>query len=120
MTHPTISIGLLENAFPIAKVAVISAVLGNINENHPIVKTIRPGPIVDQCAKLATKKKNMASLDGKLALEIPYRWAQGYLPPQPEGTKVDDDLQNIGSQGSISHKIIGKASLRFGSHVHNP
>lgn len=65
MTHPTIRIGLLENAFPIAKVAVISAVLGNINENHPIVKTIRPGPIVDQCAKLATKKKNMAKLDEK-------------------------------------------------------
>lgn len=48
MTHPTIKMGLQENAFPIAKVAVISAVLGNMNENHPIVKTIRPGPIVDQ------------------------------------------------------------------------
>ena len=64
ITHPTIRIGLHENALPMAKVAVTSAVLGKTNENHPIVKIIRPGPINDKCAKLAIKKKKSASLDG--------------------------------------------------------
>lgn len=57
-----IDIALQEKAFPIAKVAVISAVFGNTNENHAIEKTIRPGPMADQCAKLAIKKKNIANL----------------------------------------------------------
>jgi hypothetical protein len=48
IAHPTIRIGLQENAWPMANVAVISAVFGKINENHPMEKTIRPGPIVDQ------------------------------------------------------------------------
>jgi len=45
-----------------AKVDVINAVFGNTNENQPIVKTIRPGPMADTCAKLAMKKKKIASL----------------------------------------------------------
>lgn len=59
-------IALHEKAFPIAKVAVISAVFGNTNENHAMEKTIRPGPMADQCAKLAMKKKNIASLSHAL------------------------------------------------------
>ena len=62
MTVPRISIGRQENVFPIAKVAVIRAVLGKTNENQVIENTIRRGPIADQCAKLAIKKKNRASL----------------------------------------------------------
>ena len=64
ITHPTIRIGLHENASPMAKVAVTSAVFGNTKENHAIVKIIRPGPIVDKCAKLAIMKKKIASLNG--------------------------------------------------------
>lgn len=56
-------IALQEKAFPIAKVAVINAVFGKTNENHAIEKTIFPGPIADQCAKLAMKKKKSASLE---------------------------------------------------------
>lgn len=46
MAHPTIEMGLHEKAFPMAKVAVTSAVLGNTNENHDIENTKRPGPMV--------------------------------------------------------------------------
>jgi hypothetical protein len=59
---PTIRIGRHENACPIANVAVTSAVLGKTNENQVIENTSRPGPIVDQCAKLAMKKKKSARL----------------------------------------------------------
>ena len=48
ITHPTIKIGLHENALPIAKVAVTSAVLGNTKENQAMENLIRPCPIVDQ------------------------------------------------------------------------
>lgn len=47
-----------------ANVAVIKAVLGNINENQVIEKTILPGPIADKWAALAIIKKNMARLIG--------------------------------------------------------
>jgi len=66
MTQPIILIGSQENALPIAKVAVVSAVFGNTNENHAIEKIIRPGPIVDRCAKVAMKKKKIANLRTKL------------------------------------------------------
>lgn len=55
--------GLQENAFPIAKVAEVSAVFGNTKENQPIVNIIRPDPIADQWAKLAMKKKKIARLE---------------------------------------------------------
>lgn len=45
-----------------AKVAVIRAVFGKTNENHPIEKIIRPGPIAETWAKVAIQKKNIASL----------------------------------------------------------
>lgn len=67
MTQPIILMGSQENALPIAKVAVISAVFGNTNENHPMEKIILPGPMADRCAKVAMKKKNIASLRAKLA-----------------------------------------------------
>jgi hypothetical protein len=54
---------LQENALPIAKVAVIKAVLGKTNENQVIEKTMRPCPIADQWAALAIMKKNMANLE---------------------------------------------------------
>jgi hypothetical protein len=60
--QPTTLIGLHENAFPIAKVAVIRAVFGKMNENHVIENCNRPGPIADQCAALAMMKKKIASL----------------------------------------------------------
>jgi hypothetical protein len=61
-THPMILISLHEKALPIANVAVIKAVFGNTNENQVIEKTIRPGPIADQCAALAMMKKKIANL----------------------------------------------------------
>ncbi|CBF79296.1 predicted protein [Aspergillus nidulans FGSC A4] len=64
-----VTIGLQENAFPTANVDVISAVFGKTNENQPIVKIIRPGPMADRCAKLAMKKKNIARLR---VLSVPY------------------------------------------------
>ena len=79
MTHPIIRIGLQENAFPTANVDVISAVFGKTNENQPIVKIIRPGPMADRCAKLAMKKKNIARLRGQLG----NLWQQKYSPPEP-------------------------------------
>lgn len=57
-----ILMGLQENALPIANVAVIRAVLGKMNENQVIEKTIRPCPMADQCAALAMMKKNIANL----------------------------------------------------------
>lgn len=54
--------GVLEKAFPIAKVAVTKAVFGNTNENQVIEKIIRPGPMAERLAKVAMKKKKMASL----------------------------------------------------------
>lgn len=62
ITHPTISMGLQENALPIAKVAVIKAVLGKTKENQVIEKTIRPAPMAVQCAAVAMMKKKMANL----------------------------------------------------------
>jgi hypothetical protein len=62
MAQPMIRIGLHEKAFPMANVAVIRAVLGKTNENHAIEKFILPGPMVDQWAKVAIKKKNIARL----------------------------------------------------------
>ena len=62
MAQPMIKIGLQANALPMANVDVIKAVFGKTNENHAIVKTIRPGPMADKCAKLAMKKKNSARL----------------------------------------------------------
>lgn len=55
-------IGLQEKALPMAKVAVIKAVLGKINENQVMEKTIRPWPMADQCAALAMMKKKIANL----------------------------------------------------------
>jgi hypothetical protein len=63
MAHPMTKMGLHEKALPIAKVAVTNAVLGKINENHAMEKTSRPGPMTDQWAPLAMKKKNIASLN---------------------------------------------------------
>ncbi len=40
-----------------SEVDVIKTVLGKINENHAIVRTIRLGPLADKCARLAMKKK---------------------------------------------------------------
>lgn len=54
--------GLHENAWPMANVAVIKAVLGKINENQVIEKTILPGPIADKWAALAMINQNRANL----------------------------------------------------------
>lgn len=63
MTHPTTWIGWHAKALPMAKVAVIKAVLGKTNEYQPMENTNRPGPITDKWAKLAMKKKKIASLE---------------------------------------------------------
>lgn len=57
-------IALDENAWPMANVAVIKAVFGNINENQVIEKSILPGPIADKWAAPAIIKKNIAKLIG--------------------------------------------------------
>jgi hypothetical protein len=62
-TQPTMLIGLQENASPMANVAVINAVLGKMNENQVMEKSIRLGPMADQWAALAMMKKNIANLD---------------------------------------------------------
>lgn len=63
-----------------AKVAVIKAVLGKTNEYQPMENIIRPGPITDRWAKLAMKKKKIASLDG-VSVTVSMSLVKGNLPP---------------------------------------
>lgn len=62
MTQPVMLMTRLENAPPIANVAVTKAVLGKTNENQAIEKTIVDFPTAEVCANTAMKKKKIASL----------------------------------------------------------
>lgn len=53
--QPIIKIGLQRKALPIANVDAIRSVFGKTNENHAIVKTIRPAPMADKYVKLAMR-----------------------------------------------------------------
>ncbi|OJJ06859.1 hypothetical protein ASPVEDRAFT_46216 [Aspergillus versicolor CBS 583.65] len=57
-----IKIGLQEKALPIANVDAIKSVFRETNENHAIVKTIRPAPMADKYVMLAMRGGNSVRL----------------------------------------------------------
>lgn len=62
ITQPMISMGLQEKASPIAKVAVMSAVLGKMKE-YQVMENMNPSfPTTERCANTAMKKKKIARL----------------------------------------------------------
>lgn len=63
ITQPMISIGLQEKAFPMAKVEVMSAVLGKTKE-YQVMENVNPSfPTTERWANTAMRKKKIARLD---------------------------------------------------------
>jgi hypothetical protein len=94
MTQPMISIGLQENAFPMAKVAVIKAVFGKTKEYQVIEKTNRSFPTMERWAKTAMRKKKIARLWRRMSVVVIGKGNKVSSPPEPQSCKVSKDLDD--------------------------